>query len=283
MTVRVREARSSAELDDVFRLRHQVFVDEEQYMEPRPDGRIADRFDAYPTSTNIVAVADERIVGSIRFMERSPAGVSTDEFFDFTGHVEPGVRDGSSGMLVVARKFRSIPRLVASMNAMGFFWAASRGLTHLLGTVNPERLGSFEHTGYRQVAPQFHHEHRNLDVVPMVLEMSSLCPQYRDFVRRHTASRAPWPGERQFHAADELVIVAGDRGDVAYRIVHGRAAVIDDWGHTIRRCGPGDIFGELAVLRSRPRSATVRALEDLDLAVIEPDSLADEVRGRRLA
>ena len=126
MTVRVHEARTSAELDDVFRLRHQVFVDEEHYMKLRPDGRIADRFDAYPSSTNIVAVADDQVVGAIRFMERSPAGVSTDEFFDFTGHVQPGARDGSSGMLVVARQYRTTPRLVVTMMGMGYLWAASQ-------------------------------------------------------------------------------------------------------------------------------------------------------------
>src|SRR5262249_7293735 len=48
MTLRVRVAQTTAELDAVFRLRHQVFVEEEGYMPPRPDRRIADRFDAYP-------------------------------------------------------------------------------------------------------------------------------------------------------------------------------------------------------------------------------------------
>jgi N-acyl-L-homoserine lactone synthetase len=273
MTVRIREARTSAELDAVFRVRHQVFVEEERYMPARDDRRIADRFDAYPSSTNIVALVDGRIVGSIRFMERSAAGLSTDEFYDFTQHFPPTARDGCSGMLVVARNYRSTPRLVVSMIAMGYLWAASRGLTRLLGAINPERLDAFRNTGYRQVAPRFHHERRKLDVIPMVLEMSSISSQFASFIRRHTTGDSPCPGERQFHGPDELVIAHGTPDDVTYRIVCGRAAVVRPGGQTIRELGPGDTIGRQTMVSSRLHAAHVVALDDLDLAVIDPDRL----------
>jgi N-acyl-L-homoserine lactone synthetase len=215
MTVRIREARTSAELDAVFRLRHQVFVEEERYMPARDDRRIADRFDAYPTSTNIVALVDERIVGSIRFMERSAAGLSTDEFFDFTEQFAPAARDGCSGMLVVARAYRSTPRLVVSMMANGYLWAASRGLTRLFGTINPERLAAFRNTGYRQVAPQFHHEVRKLDVIPMVLEMRSIGPPFAQFIRRHTTGDGPCPA-----ALDDLDVAVVQPNSLTDRVGH---------------------------------------------------------------
>jgi N-acyl-L-homoserine lactone synthetase len=274
MTVRVREARTSAELDAVFRLRHQVFVEEEQYMPARHDRRLADRFDAYPTSANIVALVDGRIVGSIRFMERSAAGLSTDEFYDFTEHFAPSATDGCSGMLVVARDYRSTPRLVVSMMAMGYLWAASRGLTRLLGAINPERLDAFRATGYRQVAPQFHHDLRGLDVIPMVLEMSSISPQYARFIRRHASGDSPCPGERQFHGPDELVITPSQRDDVVFRIVCGHVAVIRPGGHIVRQLGPGDTIGRQTMWCSRQQVARVVALDDLDLAVIHPDPVA---------
>ncbi|MET0911391.1 MAG: acyl-homoserine-lactone synthase [Ilumatobacteraceae bacterium] len=215
MTVRVREARTSAELDAVFRLRHQVFVEEEQYMPARHDRRLADRFDAYPTSANIVALVDGRIVGSIRFMERSAAGLSTDEFYDFTEQFAPAARDGCSGMLVVARKYRSTPRLVVSMMAMGYLWAASRGLTRLFGAINPERLAAFRTTGYLQVAAQFHHVERKLDVIPMVLEMSSIGPPFAQFIRRHTTADAPCPV-----ALDDLDLAVIQSDSVTDRVGH---------------------------------------------------------------
>ena len=249
MTVRVREARTSAELDNVFRLRHQVFVDEEHYMQQHADARIADRFDAYPTSTNIIALVDDQIVGSIRFMKRSPAGISTDEFYDYGACIEPEPRDGASGMLVVARSCRATPRLVTSLMSMGYLWAASQGITRLFGTINPERLAAFQATGYRQVAPQFHHSLRDLDVIPMTLEMASISRHFADFIRQHQSLGFPCPGERQFHAPGEIVIPDCRPDDATYRIVLGHAAVINKRSDTIGELGPGDVFGQPSIPR----------------------------------
>src|SRR4051794_26036381 len=270
MTVRVREARTSAELDEVFRLRHQVFVNEERYMHQHADARIADRFDAYPTSTNIIALVDDQIVGSIRFMKRSPAGISTDEFYDYTACIEPEPRDGASGMLVVARSCRATPRLVTSMMSMGYLWAATHGITRLFGTINPERLAAFEATGYRQVAPQFHHPLRDLDVVPMTLDMTSINPHLAAFIRLHRSVDFPCPGERQFHAPGEIVIPADHPAGVTYRIVRGRAAVIDERCDKVGELRRGDVFGQPYVPQARTHGARIVALDELDLIVERP-------------
>lgn len=44
------------------------------------------------------------------------------------------------------------------------------------------------------------------------------------------------------------------------------------------RLGPGDIFGEMAMLTSRPRSASVRAAESIELDVIQPGDAHGIVR-----
>jgi hypothetical protein len=70
------------------------------------------------------------------------------------------------------------------------------------------------------------------------------------------------------------VFAKGDPGDGFYVIESGRVAVLDD-GREIRRMGPGEAFGEIALLRSVPRTATVRAVEDTELATLSgPDFLA---------
>jgi hypothetical protein len=70
----------------------------------------------------------------------------------------------------------------------------------------------------------------------------------------------------------------GDPGDGFYVIESGRVAVLDD-GQEIRRLGPGDSFGEIALLRAVPRTATVRAVEDTELATLSGPDFVSAVTG----
>ncbi|PWW24170.1 MFS transporter [Geodermatophilus normandii] len=79
-------------------------------------------------------------------------------------------------------------------------------------------------------------------------------------------------------AAQADVFRAGDPGDDFYVVESGSVAVITD-GREIRRLGPGDAFGEIALLRSVPRTATVRALEDTELAALSGPEFVAAVTG----
>lgn len=97
-------------------------------------------------------------------------------------------------------------------------------------------------------------------------------------VIRTTPSLAPLPGlalEQLARAAARLavpsgseVIRQGDRGNRFYMIASGLAEVTVD-GRRVATLGPGGSFGEIALLQDVPRSATVVALEDLDLVVVD--------------
>ena len=79
-------------------------------------------------------------------------------------------------------------------------------------------------------------------------------------------------------AADQVVVSRGEVGNHFYAIAGGRAAVERDDG-TTRELGPGDFFGEIALLREVPRTATVRALEPLQLFALERDEFLTAVTG----
>ena len=91
--------------------------------------------------------------------------------------------------------------------------------------------------------------------------------------------------ERLAASAIELVVPAGEAvveqgavGDRFYVVEAGRAAVEVD-GTRASELGPGDFFGEIALLRDVPRTATVRALEELRLYALERDVFVSAVTG----
>lgn len=75
--------------------------------------------------------------------------------------------------------------------------------------------------------------------------------------------------ERVHFAAGERIFAQGDGGDAAFIVHRGRVALFQHHdGHRVEvaTIGPGDIFGEMAVLDGGHRSASAVALEDCTLA-----------------
>ncbi|MGD8794539.1 MAG: SpoIIE family protein phosphatase [Anaerolineae bacterium] len=79
--------------------------------------------------------------------------------------------------------------------------------------------------------------------------------------------------------AGETIVEEGATGREMYLIVEGSVEVVKRIGteetaaQPIARRGPGEFFGEMAILEERPRSATVRALEPTHLLVFSEDTM----------
>ncbi|MHB8469072.1 MAG: MFS transporter [Gaiellaceae bacterium] len=78
--------------------------------------------------------------------------------------------------------------------------------------------------------------------------------------------------------ATAAVFSQGERGDSFYVIASGRAAV-EVGGVEVAQLEAGEFFGEIALLRDIPRTATVSALVDLRLFALERDTFIAAVTG----
>ena len=87
-------------------------------------------------------------------------------------------------------------------------------------------------------------------------------------------------------AAGATIIRTGDPGDRFYVVEDGRLEVeVDGW--RVRDLAPGEGFGEIALIRDTPRTATIRSISDARLLAIDREpflaALTGQPRSRTVA
>lgn len=74
---------------------------------------------------------------------------------------------------------------------------------------------------------------------------------------------------REYFPAGQVICAAGEPGDSAYVIEAGSVEVLSATDQFIATMGPGELFGEMALLDQLPRTATVRALTPVTMLRID--------------
>jgi glucose-6-phosphate 1-dehydrogenase len=69
--------------------------------------------------------------------------------------------------------------------------------------------------------------------------------------------------------AGAYIIRKGEMGSEMYFISRGQVEVLDGGGKLLNTLGEGDFFGEISLLLSQPRAASIRAAANCDLFVLD--------------
>jgi MFS family permease len=177
---------------------------------------------------------------------------------------------------LLARMFGAFESLVALTVAIGSLVTPPvidllgiRGALVVLGLVAPA-LVALSWRRLRKIDASIAHRDAEIGVLTKVGMFRPLPMPAIDSLAVHVGHAHVPAGREVFHQ--------GDHGDRFYVIGDGEAEVIGD-GRLVRTMGPGDGFGEIALLHDTVRTTTVRARTALDLYTLERRHFVFTIRG----
>jgi putative ABC transport system ATP-binding protein len=195
-------------------------------------------------------------------------------------HYRPGALSGGQQQRVaIARALVNRPRLIlADEPTAALDREAGRDVVNLL-----QSLARAEGCTILLVT----HDNRILDVADRIINMVdgqivsnvavketvmlcdflSQCPSFAALAQATLMSIAE-KMTRERHAAGSVLMRKGEIGDKFYLIASGSVDVVIEEGTKVRLLGPGQFFGEMALLTGQPRTATIVAREELDVYVL---------------
>ena len=162
MTVELRRARSRQELEDVFRLRHQVFAVEEGKLPLQSSRMLFDRFDSFFETISLVAYVDGEPAGSIRVTLDGPLGSPLDGHYDLAALRQRCTVDGRQQptavvtSLCVRRDMRRTSKVTGGLLEAAVDVMERMGAQHVIAIINPFIGALMQRVGLQQVGAPRH-------------------------------------------------------------------------------------------------------------------------------
>lgn len=264
-------ATSTKDIDSVFRLRHLVFVEQENKLHANREKRIFDRFDAFPSTVQMMAQQQGQTIGAMRFSIDDVCGLPADEYFDFRPFLPEDAKTMHVGMFCVHKDFRG-DKITLGIILMAAYYAISNGITHVVAPINPALALMLKRIGFKQVGELFYEPHLDHDVLPLLMKVSTLKDFFVDFVKANQLHDFLMDYQRWFYTAGETIVRAGTPGNEAFIIIDGTAEVkVPGTDQTLATLEAGEMFGELAIITEEERSADVIAKTDVQMMVMTKD------------
>lgn len=304
MAIRIKIASTSKELDDVYKLRHQVYVEEKGRFDSAASdgsGRVIDKFDALPGVINIIAYSGGEVIGALRINQDTEIGLPAEHFFDFSelrrsAHEECRDRANSCdqeeakiigvGMLAIREQWRNRRSVLYSLFKTGIGIAHTWGTTHVICSISAETLSLYGRLGFQQLAEQKWVPSVSDHMIPLAgnfepifdWAFGAISKKVDHFWLDNFCSQF----ERVLLSPGEVLFEQGDSADHAYAVDDGLISISrkDPSGNemVLANLPCGALFGELAIFDGETRSAKATAMVNTELISIERSDMFDIIR-----
>lgn len=289
MAIRIKTAETAKELSDIYKLRQQVYIEQEGYFTDHSIDHIIDKFDTLPDVINVIAYKNGIPVGTIRINKDSDIGLPCDEHYDFTDYrqriISQTESEGlpepifcSAGMLAIAEDFRNRRDLLKALFRMTLNAGETWGCTHLLITANVKSASIYQRLGFETISEPFWSE----EIGEHLVALASPFDQVSDWARGPFSDKekllSSFAGRFQVYLADAgtEICIEGRSGNEAFLITKGSVDITRTDSQLnkslhLATLGEGQIFGELALIDNLTRSATVTAKTNIELITLSRD------------
>ncbi len=289
MSVRIKVAQTARELNDVFHLRHQVYVKGEGVLKQvvsEDSGTVFDRFDALPPVANIIAYSGEEPIGTMRINLDTGTGLPPDELYDFSEYRRQITEQwthshdtppsfGSAGMLAIHSDWRNRRDVILALLKMGAGIGRTWGGTHVIATPSSRTASMYTKLGFETLG-----DARWIEAIGDHIQ--AVAGTFEDFYNwtfgnlienRRFLDAFANRFQRLILGSGETLFEEGSEGHEAFIIDSGtiRISRISDTSKgesTLAVLGKGDLLGELSLVDAKPRSAHATALTNTELIVL---------------
>lgn len=265
MSISLRIAQTDGERDLAYRLRYQVYVEEEGLFPPHPEQRVVDRFDAFDATTTVVAFDDDAqgvCIGTLRFLKvDGQLGHPGVELYDFTDVIEDEAHRGqcgTMGMLAIARSHRHRRGLLLGLCKMAWRELRRDQVRYIVAPCSDEMHRVMRGMGAVDLGPRRAvGQNPSVEVTPVLLDMEHIAPMFRESSVDPVNLVLERLDERRIFRQGEYLVEQGKEGKEAFIIMRGVAQLVVDGQPTPHFVGPGELVGEIALLQHGPRSASL--------------------------
>lgn len=296
MAITIKIAKTAKELDDIYQLRHRVFVEERgKFGTTTTDNpRVMDHFDAIPGVVNIIAYSNGQALGSIRVNKDSEIGLPAEQYFDFSETRELAKQESigklpvfaSCSMLAVDQQWRNRRSVIFSLFKAATGVVYSWDVTHVICAISEETFSMYGRLGFSALSESQWMEHVGDHILPISAPFNKIFEwsfdELSETIDKFWLDNFCGQFERILLSPGEILFNQHDRADHTYAVDEGWIAISreDPEGNemVLANLSRGALFGEVAVFDGETRSAKAVALANTELISIERSHLYDMLK-----